>query len=89
VAALHGAVLHGIEHLQAGHDFTGGKDANLELAFAAFGHAAREDFCGAVQGVEAFRKTRGEPPLDGRLRAHDRRCGHRACGKAQPCLLQE
>ena len=34
-----GAVLHGIEHLQAGHDFAGGKDLDLEFVVGRLGHA--------------------------------------------------
>ena len=89
VAALHGAVLHGIKHLQAGDDFTGSEYADLEFAVGAFRYTLRQDFGSAVQRVEGFRETGREPPLDHRLRVNNRRRGHRARSEAETGLFQE
>ena len=40
MAHLDGAVLHGIEHLQAGHDLAGGEDLDLELVVGELGDRA-------------------------------------------------
>ena len=34
---LDGAVLHGVEHLQAGHDFAGGEKLDLEFVVGGLG----------------------------------------------------
>ena len=38
VAHLDGAVLYGVEHLQCGHDLTGGEALDLELTVGRVGH---------------------------------------------------
>jgi hypothetical protein len=64
VAALHGAVLHGVEHLQAGDDLTRGEDLDLELVAGGRGDALGHLLGRAVDGVERLGEARGEAPLD-------------------------
>ena len=89
VSHFHGAVLHGIEHLQAGHNLTGGKNANLKFIIGNFREALGKNLGGAVNRVETFRKTRGQTPLDSRLRLRNRRCRYCACSHACRGLFQE
>ena len=89
VPHFHGAVLHGIEHLQAGHKLTSGKNANLKFIISHFGEALGKNLGGAVNRVETFRKTRGQTPLDRRLRLRNRRRRYRPCCHACRSLFQE
>ena len=43
MAELHGPGLHGVEHLQRGHDLARRKDANLELAVGDLADALRNE----------------------------------------------
>ena len=84
VAALDGAVLHGVGDLQAGHDLAGGEHLDLELAAGDVADGLGRGFGGAVDRVERLRKARGAAPLDGG-RAPARtpaRCRRRGC---PPC----
>lgn len=54
VAALHRAVLHRFQHLQAGHEFTGGEGLDEKATSAHLAHPAADRFRPAkdrVQGV--------------------------------------
>ncbi len=89
MAALDSGVLHGIEHLQAGHDLAGRECPDLEFVFGDFGDALGHDVRRAEDRVEALRKTRREAPLDRRLRLRDGRCGNGPCGEACRRLFQK
>ena len=71
MAHLDGAVLHGIEHLQAGNDFAGGKGLDLEFVVGGFGHELGHQFDAAPQRVERFRPARRQTPFDFRHRLRD------------------
>src|SRR3546814_3087833 len=53
MAALDGTGLDGVEHLQAGNDFTTGKDADLELAVSGGFDPPGDDLASAEDGVQA------------------------------------
>src|SRR3546814_9523103 len=55
--SLDGTGLDGVEHLQAGNDFTTGKDADLELAVSGGFDPPGDDLASAEDGVQAFRKA--------------------------------
>src|SRR3546814_17156958 len=64
MAALDGTGLDGVEHLQAGNDFTTGKDADLELAVSGGFDPPGDDLASAEDGVQAFRKAGRHAPAD-------------------------
>ena len=63
VAHLDGAVLHGVEHLQARHDLAGGEDLDLELVVGDLGDALGEIFAAAVERIERLRPACRQPPF--------------------------
>src|SRR3990167_8767678 len=65
VAALDGALLDGIEHLQSRNDLAAGEYPNLEFSFGDAVHALGQKLGRAVNRVEAFRVARGQTPADG------------------------
>ncbi len=73
VADLDGAVLHGVEHLQARHDFAAGEDLDLELVVGHLGDDLGDHLGAAVDRVERLRKARRHAPFDFRHRLRDRR----------------
>ena len=73
MAALDGAVLHGIDHLQAGNDLAAGKGLDLELVVGQRGNALADEVGAAVQRVERLGPARRLPPLDLGHRLRDRR----------------
>src|SRR5690606_10614431 len=64
MAAFDSARLHCIENLQAGNDFTAGKDTDLEFAIGRGFDPFGDDFTGAEDGVEALRETGRHAPVD-------------------------
>ena len=76
MAGLHGAVLHGVEHLQRRHDLAGREHADLELAARDLADAVCDLLGAAVDRVEALRERGLQPPL------HDRQLGRN--GRAAP-----
>ncbi len=52
IAYLHGAVRHGVEHLQARNKFATGKRLNLEAIIGDFSDAFAEKFASTVQRIE-------------------------------------
>ena len=52
MAHFDGAVLHGVEHLQARNDFAGRKRLQLKLVVGRFGDRLRHHLDGAPEGVE-------------------------------------
>ena len=90
VAHLDGAVLHRVEHLQAGHDFAGREDLDLEFVVGHFGDALGEIFAAAIERIERLRPARRHAPFDLRHRLRDgrRRNGGRG-GKPDARGFQE
>ena len=68
---LDGAVLHGIEHLQARNDFAAGEGLDLELVVGGFGNELGHHLDGAPKRVERFRPARRQAPFDLRHRLRD------------------
>jgi hypothetical protein len=89
VAGLDRAVTHRLHRLQAGNDFAGGEDLNLELVVAHFGDGLREHLGGAVDGVERLREGRGQAPLHFRGGLRDRRGGDSGGSGGNRCRLDE
>jgi hypothetical protein len=90
VAHLDRAIRHGIEHLQARHDFAGGERLNLEFVVGDLGHAFGEILAAAVQRIERLWPTRRISPLHFRHRLRDRRRGNRcARGETDATCFQE
>ena len=89
VPELHGARLHGVEHLQRRDDLAGGKGADGELSVGDLAHAPGDQLGAAVQRVEALRPARGEAPLDARLRLGDGRRGDCAGGDSGSSFLKK
>jgi hypothetical protein len=82
---LDGRVAHGIERLQAGHDFARRKGLDLKLVVGGISDVFRKGLRGAEDGIERFWKARGQTPLDfgctlrdRRRRNQRRRAGHSA-----------
>src|SRR2546429_3428177 len=89
LAHLDGAVRHGVEHLQTGHDFTGGEGLDLEFVVGDFSDALGEIFAAAVQGIERLRPACRVSPLYLRVRLRNRRCCNRSRGETDAAHLQE
>ena len=64
MAALHRAVLHGIDHLQAGNDLAAGEGLDLELVVGHRRNALADEVGAAVQRVERLGPACRLPPLD-------------------------
>jgi hypothetical protein len=73
---LDGAVLHGIEHLQGGNDFSGRKDLDLELVVGRLGDCLGQDLRAAKKRIKRFRPAGRHSPFDLRCRLRDRRRGN-------------
>ena len=71
MAHLDGAVLHGIEHLQAGNDFAGGEGLDLEFVVGGFANEFGHQFDATPQGVERFWPARRQAPFQLRHRLRD------------------
>ena len=76
MADLDGAVLHGVENLQAGNDLAGGESLDLEFVVGGFADRLGHHLGAAMQRVERFRPARRHAPFDLRHRLRDRRRGH-------------
>src|SRR5581483_6452998 len=63
IAHLDGAIADRIKDLQAGNNFTGGEDLDLEFVVGNFGNALRKIFAAAVQSIERFWPARRKSPL--------------------------
>jgi hypothetical protein len=61
-------ILHGIEHLEARHDFSGGEDLDLELVVGRLRDQLAHDFRAAIERIERFRPARRHAPFDLRHR---------------------
>ena len=75
MAAFDGALLHGIQRLQAGDDFAAGEDADVELAAGHGAHPVGQHIGATVNGIQALREAGGQAPLDGGQGLGDGRCG--------------
>ena len=62
VAALHRAVLHRFQHLQAGHEFTGGEGLDEKATSAHLAHPAADRFRPAKDRVQGVGPAGGHPP---------------------------
>jgi hypothetical protein len=89
VPHLHGSVLHGVEHLQSGNDLARGEHLDLEFVVCDLGDALGHELGTAVQGVERFRPTRGQAPLNLRHGLRDGRRSDCRAGEADTGRLQE
>src|SRR6516165_799891 len=89
VTHLDGAVLHGVEHLQARYDLAGGEGLDLEFAVGGLGNIFRKADTGAEQGIERLRPARGQPPPQLRIGLRDGRRSNRGAGDADTGSLQE
>ena len=58
VAAFDGAVLHGVNDLQARHDFAAGKDLDLEFVVGRLCDGLGHDFGCAEERIERLRPAR-------------------------------
>ena len=80
MAALDGALLHGVQRLQAGNDLAARKDADIELAAGQGAHPVGQHVGTAEDGIQALRETRRQAPLDGGQGLGDGRCGDGGSG---------
>ena len=80
MTALDGAVLYGIDDLQAGNDFAGGENLDLEFVIGRVGDGLGHDFRSAVKRIERLRPARGHAPFEFRHRLRDRRRSNRGSG---------
>jgi hypothetical protein len=64
LAGLDGAVLHGVQHLQAGHDLARRERPDLELPIGRRGDALAHAIEGAEDRVQVLRIAGGEAPFD-------------------------
>ena len=64
MAHFHRAGRYGIGRLQAGHDFTGGKGLDSEIAVGCGGDMLGNIFRAAIDRVERLRKRRRQAPVD-------------------------
>ncbi len=86
---LDSAVLHGIEDLQAGNDFAGGKHLDPKFVVGRFGHGLGHDLSSTVERIERFRPAARHSPFDFRSRLRDRRRGNGGPRDAYPRGLDE
>src|SRR4030081_3346102 len=70
---LDGAVLHGIDDLQAGNDFASGEDLYLEFVVSCLSDGLGHDLRRTVKRIEGFRPAACHAPFDLRRRLRDRR----------------
>src|SRR5664279_3311530 len=70
-----GAVLHGIEDLQAGNDFAGGKGLELEFIIGGFADRLGHLLGAAMQRIQRLRPACRHAPFDLRHRLRNRRRG--------------
>ena len=90
MAHFDGRALHGVEHLEAGHDFAGGESLDLEFVVGGFADHLRHHLGAAMQRIERFRPARRHPPFDFRHRLRNRRrCDRRRTRHAQSGDLDE
>jgi hypothetical protein len=89
VSDFDGAIADRVQHLQAGDDFAGCKDLNLEFVVGDFGEALREIFATAVERVERFRPACGQAPFYFRRRLRNCRCSNGGSGEPGARRLQE
>jgi hypothetical protein len=89
VSHLDGAVLHGIEHLEARHDFAGGKNLNLEFIVGDFGDALGHIFRSAVKRIQRFRPACRQTPFQFRHRLGNSRRSNRGGRQAASRSLQK
>src|SRR3954447_8474609 len=89
IAYLDGAVRNGVEHLQPGHQFAGGKRLNLEAVVGYFGDALAKIFATPVKRIERFRPAGRVSPLELRHRLRNRRRGNRAGGETDAACFQK
>ena len=82
VAGLDGAVLHRVEHLQAGHDLARGEGLELEVAVGHFAHHAAHRLHAALERIETLGIAAGHAPFDLLVGLRDRGCGERRRGNA-------
>src|SRR5262249_15489161 len=64
VANLHVAILHRIEHLEAGYDLPRCKSLDLEFVVGRFGDVFCQGLTCAVKGIERLRPARRQTPPD-------------------------
>ena len=83
VAALDGAVLHGVDDLQRGDDFAGSEYLDLKFAVGRFADRLRHRLGGAVKRFQRLRPAAGHTPLDLGRRLRDRRRGNRRRGDSE------
>ena len=57
MAHLDGAVLHGVEQLQAGHDLARREHLDLKLVVGRFGDRLGEDLGAAIERIERLREA--------------------------------
>ena len=86
---LDGRGADGIERLQAGDDLAGGEGLDLELVVGGLGDVFRKRLRGAEDGVERFRKTRGQAPLDLGRALRDRGSCHQRGGAGDGAAGEE
>ena len=82
VAQFDGAILDCVEHLQAGHDLTGGKVLNLKLAVRCLGNVFGKSVTSTVDRIERLRPAGRQAPFERRAGLRDRRLGDRGDGGA-------
>jgi hypothetical protein len=78
-----------VRGLQARHDLASGEYLDLELVVTRLGNGLSEGLRRAIEGVERFRKARGEPPPELRRRLRDRRLGESSRRDGNACRPQE
>jgi hypothetical protein len=87
---LDGAILHGIEHLQTGHDFSGGEKLDLEFVVGGLCDRFAHLIGAAVNRVQRLRPARRHPPLQFRHRLRNcRRRNRRSTRNPKPCDLDK
>ena len=89
VAHLDRSVRDGIQHLQAGDDFAGGKGLDLEFVVGDLGDALAEIFAAAIERIERLRPACSQTPAYLGHRFRDRRRSDRACGETDAANFQK
>ena len=89
VTHLDGAILYGVEYLQAGDDFAGGEGLDLEFVIGGFADYLGHHLGAAMQRIERFRPAGCHAPFDLRHRLRNCRRGDGGASDAQACHLDK
>jgi len=89
VGALDGALLHGVDHAERGHQLAARMHRDHELAAGRVGYVLGEGFARPEHGFERLREAGGQAPADLLLGVDDGRCGAGSQNAGHAGALQE